>query len=429
MDIGEERLDPEDLLKEDNPKRWEIFVDGSVNSQGNRIGIVFVSPAGEIIVYCFRLEFETTNNEAEYKAVIEGLRLAVEMGLEDIRLTSDSQLVIRQLDGRYKINDLALQRYSQLAKKYTDRITSVIWRHIGRINNRHADALAFITSMMVNPGTRFIWIDSLRQPSIYIRGCAVEVINIENNTGSVENTNWRIQIHKYLQNGETPRDRLEAHKLKSRATNYELRDGVLYKRSFQGPLLRCLSPEEGIEIMKAIHYGDARNHNGTRSLALKTRGKGYYWPHMHEYAKDIATKCEECQRYGKRIHAPGRTLNSVLSVWPFAKWGLDIVGPLSENSTPLYPQRNGQAEATNKTLADILKKKLDGHHKGWCEQLHNTLWAYNTTRREATGMSPFCLTYGVEVVLPTEVIIPTTKRESWEKNLNTDLILKKLDDA
>ncbi|XP_026415884.1 uncharacterized protein LOC113311259 [Papaver somniferum] len=200
------------------------------------------------------------------------------MGLEDIRLTSDSQLVIRQLDGRYKINDLMLQRYSQLPKQYIDRIPSVIWRHTGWIKNRNADALAFITSMMVNPETRFIRIDSLRQPSIDIRGCAAEVIN-------------------------------------------------------------------------------------------------------------------------------------------------------SGKSTPLYPQSNGQEEATNKTLADILKKKHDGHHKGWCEQLHNTLWAYNTTRREATGMSPFCLTYGVEDVLPTEVIIPTTKREAWENNLNTYLILKKLDDA
>ncbi|XP_026395814.1 uncharacterized protein LOC113290420 [Papaver somniferum] len=286
------------------------------------MGIVFVSPAGERIVHCFRLKYEITNNEAEYEAVIHGLRLAVEMGLEDIGLTSGSQLVIRQIDGRYKINDLVLQRYSQLEKQYTDRIPSVIWRHICRINNRNAD----------DPETRFIRIDSLRKPSIDIRGCAAKIIYMEDDTGNVEKNDWRAQIHRYLQDRETPRDRLEAHKLKSRATNYELRVGVLYRRSFQGSLLRCLSPEEGIEIMTAIHYGDARNHSGTRSLELKTRGQGYYWTHMHEYAKDIVTKCEEFQRYGKRIHAPGRTLNSILSVWPFAKWVLDIVGPLVPGS-------------------------------------------------------------------------------------------------
>ncbi|XP_026415912.1 uncharacterized protein LOC113311287 [Papaver somniferum] len=99
----------------------------------------------------------------------------------------------------------------------------------------------------------------------------------------------------------------------------------------------------------------------------------------------------------------------------------------SGKSTPLHPQSNGQAEETNKTIAYILKKKLEGYNKGWCEQVHNAVWAYRTTRREATGMSPFCLTYEVEAVLPTKVIIPTTKKEAWEKNLNTDLILTKLD--
>ncbi|XP_026450853.1 uncharacterized protein LOC113350977 [Papaver somniferum] len=73
-------------------------------------------------------------------------------------------------------------------------------------------------------------------------------------------------------------------------------------------------------------------------------------------------------------------------------------------------------------------KKLDGHHKEWCEHIPNVLWSYRTTRRDATGMSPFCLTYGVEAVLPVEIILPTTRRQAWEKGLNSDLILAKLDD-
>lgn len=139
--IDEDCTNPEDLLKEDNSRRWEIFVDGSVNSQGNGIGIVFTSPTGERIVHCFRLEYDTTNNET----VIHGLRLAVEMGLDDVRLTSDSQIVVRQMDGRYKVNYLALQKYSQLVKQYSDAIPKIIWRHICLMDNRHADALAFIT--------------------------------------------------------------------------------------------------------------------------------------------------------------------------------------------------------------------------------------------------------------------------------------------
>ncbi|XP_026396409.1 uncharacterized protein LOC113291044 [Papaver somniferum] len=70
-------------------------------------------------------------------------------------------------------------------------------------------------------------------------------------------------------------------------------------------------------------------------------------------------------------------------------------------STPIYPQSNGHAEATNQTLALILKKSLDEHKGRWCEQLHNALWAYRTTRRSATGEYPFLLTYGAEAVIPT----------------------------
>ncbi|XP_026410846.1 uncharacterized protein LOC113306073 [Papaver somniferum] len=75
-----------------------------------------------------------------------------------------------------------------------------------------------------------------------------------------------------------------------------------------------------------------------------------------------------------------------------------------------------------------LKKKLGVYKKRWCEQLHNVLWAYRTTRRSATGESPFLLTYRAEADIPTEVILPTTKTEAWEKNLTTNLMLEKLDD-
>ncbi|XP_026414182.1 uncharacterized protein LOC113309877 [Papaver somniferum] len=91
-------------------------------------------------------------------------------------------------------------------------------------------------------------------------------------------------------------------------------------------------------------------------------------------------------------------------------------------------QINGKAEATNKTLANTLKKQLDSHHKGWCEKILNVIFSYRTTWRDATGTSPFCLTYGTEAVLPPEVILPTTRKEAWDKGINSYLILAKLDD-
>lgn len=106
----------------------------------------------------------------------------------------------------------------------------------------------------------------------------------------------------------------------------------------------------------------------------------------------------------------------------------DTLNIRKNKSTPIYPQSNGQAEATNKTIALNLKKTLDEHKNRWCVQLHNTLWAYRTTRRSATGESPFLLTYGAEAVIPTKIIMPTTKTDAWEKNLTADMMLERLDD-
>ncbi|XP_026384066.1 uncharacterized protein LOC113279600 [Papaver somniferum] len=428
MDIDEEQGNPKDLLTERNSKRWEIFVDGSVNGEGNGIGIMIISPKGARVVHTFRLEFASTNNGTKYEGVVHALRLEVEMKLDDIRITSDSQLVIRQIQGIYNMNEPSLQQYKGLVAELSSKIEKVNWRHICRNDNRFVDSLAFIASMIVDPTTRYIKIETLYFPSIRKEEEEADVMIVENTEEGKadEEEDWRSQLHSYLEKGKVPRNRLEAHKLKSCVTNYELREGVLYIKSFLGPSLRCLTRKEGMEILKVVHYGDVGNHSGGRSLAYRTRMQGYYWPYMHQDAKEISRRCEECQRFGIPVQLvsnngkqfEGENIEMLLNAFKIQ----------SGKSTPLYPQSNGHVEATNKTVADILKKKLEGNNKGWCEQVHNAVWEYRTTRREATGMFPFCLTYGVEAVLPTEVIIPTTKREALEKNLNTDLILAKIDD-
>ncbi|XP_026434049.1 uncharacterized protein LOC113331569 [Papaver somniferum] len=61
---------------------------------------------------------------------------------------------------------------------------------------------------------------------------------------------WRTEIHLYLEEGTLPANLKQARKIQSKAGRYDLRDGVLYKKSFLGPLLRCLSREEGHRILK-----------------------------------------------------------------------------------------------------------------------------------------------------------------------------------
>ena len=75
-------------------------------------------------------------------------------------------------------------------------------------------------------------------------------------------------------------------------------------------------------------------------------------------------------------------------------------------SSPHYPQANGQAEASNKVLIGILEKMMEENPRDWHRLLSETLWAYRTSKRSATGVSPYSLVYGHDAILLMEVVVP-----------------------
>ena len=96
-------------------------------------------------------------------------------------------------------------------------------------------------------------------------------------------------------------------------------------------------------------------------------------------------------------------------------------------STPTYPQSNNQAEATNKTILNGLKKRLDRAKGRWTEELPNILWAYRTTPRRSTGETPFSLTYGAKAVIPIEVNLCSARVVGFDPIQNDGLMLEHLD--
>ena len=73
---------------------WILHEDGSFTPSANDMGIILTSPMGEAIEYAHRFAFPTSNNEAEYKAFLTSLNLAIELGVQELRVFSDSQLII-----------------------------------------------------------------------------------------------------------------------------------------------------------------------------------------------------------------------------------------------------------------------------------------------------------------------------------------------
>ena len=80
---------------------------------------------------------------------------------------------------------------------------------------------------------------------------------------------------------------------------------------------------------------------------------------------------------------------------------------MHKRSTPYYPQANGLAESTNKTLQHILKKIVNENRIDWDQKLHNTLWAHRTTYKTMIRSTPFRMAFGLEAVIPIKFQIPS----------------------
>ena len=138
---------------------------------------------------------------------------------------------------------------------------------------------------------------------------------------------WMTPIVGYLKEEKLPQERDEARKLRIKSARYVLMDEGLYKRGFSQPYLRCLVPDEANYVLREVHEGACGNHSGARSLVHKVVRAGYYWPTIQADAKAYVKVCDQCQRFSNVPKQPSEYLTPMMAPWPFAQWGLDILGP------------------------------------------------------------------------------------------------------
>lgn len=106
------------------------------------IGVVLATPAGEVIGEIARSIGTTTNNVAEYQALIAGLELALEKQVTDVRIKVDSELLVHQLKGEWKIKKDHLRSLAVRARSLMNRFDSATITHVRREMNADADKLA-----------------------------------------------------------------------------------------------------------------------------------------------------------------------------------------------------------------------------------------------------------------------------------------------
>jgi ribonuclease HI len=83
-------------------RKWVIYVDGSSTKKNGGAGVLLITPDGEELGSSLRLKFRTTNNEAEYEAVIAGLGMALELKAKSLEIRSDSQVIVGHIRGEFE---------------------------------------------------------------------------------------------------------------------------------------------------------------------------------------------------------------------------------------------------------------------------------------------------------------------------------------
>jgi ribonuclease HI len=120
-----------------------LFTDGG--ARGNpgpaAYGFVLETDDGDVLAAEGGAIGVATNNVAEYSGLIAGLRKAIELGVDDLELVSDSELMVKQMRGEYRVKNEALQDLNQEAGSLARRLASVEYRHVKRAHNELADRL------------------------------------------------------------------------------------------------------------------------------------------------------------------------------------------------------------------------------------------------------------------------------------------------
>ncbi|GJW05103.1 reverse transcriptase domain-containing protein [Tanacetum coccineum] len=319
-----EEESPDELMAEPEvlPEPWTLFTDGSSCVDGSGAGLILTNPEGAEFTYAMRFRFEATNNEAEYEALIAGLRIAEKMGIKNLQANVDSRLVANQVNGSYIAKESGMVQYLNKVKTLAKSFKEFSIKQIPRSENKKADALSKIASTSFAHLNKQVLVEELKEKSINEE----EILDIVEEEGNT----WMTPIQEYLTKEILPEDKKKARAVRRKAAKYAMINGTLYKKSFLGPWLRCVGPLQANYVLREIHEGSCSMHSGPRSVVAKVIQTGYYWPTMHMDARNLIRECNDCQIHRPVPRNPQQNLTPITSPWPFYKWGIDIAGPFPE---------------------------------------------------------------------------------------------------
>ncbi|KAG8484957.1 hypothetical protein CXB51_021413 [Gossypium anomalum] len=235
---------------------WKLNFDGASNAVGNGIGAVLVSPNGDHYPFTSKLDFDCTNNMAEYEACIMGIRAAIECKIKVLEVYGDSALVIYQLKGEWETRYPKLISYRRLVLELIEEFDDITFCYLPRDENQMADALATLASMIkVNKQ------EDMNPIQMSIYEAPAHCYNIEEEEEKDDHP-WYQDILRYVKSREYPDQATENDKrtLRRLASDYVLDGEILYKIRKDQVLLRCVDAVEAKQILEEVHEGVCGTH-------------------------------------------------------------------------------------------------------------------------------------------------------------------------
>nr|GEW06191.1 reverse transcriptase domain-containing protein [Tanacetum cinerariifolium] len=378
----EDSLDTPITEEEELPEPWILFTNGLSCTDGSRAGLILSNPEGVEFTYALRFRFDATNSEAEYEALIFGLKIAKQMGVNNLKENVDS------------------------------RFQAFSIKQVPRSENKKADALSKITSTSFAHLSKQVLVEELKEKSI----STMEVLAVV----EVGDT-WMTLIFNYLTDGTLPTEIKKARAVRRKSWRFLIINGTLYKKSFLGPWLRCVGPLQANYVLREIHEGSCSMH-ATGPFPERPGKVTIFIVAIHYFTKWIEAKLvatitgNQIKKFRWdnivcRFGLPGEIISDNEKQFrdnPFKNW-CEILCISQHFAYVNHPQTNRIVERENRSLGKGIKAMLDARSKNWIEELPHVLWAHRTMIKSSNEDTPFSLTYGKNEVIPAEIGMPTLR--------------------
>ncbi|XP_071718038.1 uncharacterized protein [Rutidosis leptorrhynchoides] len=313
-----------------------------------------------------------------------------------------------------------MQKYLQLLKELAVRFEHFELAQVPRSQNKKADALSKLAALTFSHFQKQVWVEELPSKSTDNDLMAASVVE--------EQPNWMEPILEYIRSDILPSDKREARLVRERAPMYIIQNDILYRKSYCGPMMRCVGPIEAEMIIDEVHNGSCTLHSSYKTIAGKLCG----WVTFgHPYIAML----HKLLSVVKAAKGPGNVKFLIVAINYFTKWveakavrtitGVQVRNFVWEYIVcrfVAYPQANGLCEVTNRDVVSGIKKRLCEKLTGLVDELPNILWAHHTTFKKSIGETPFSLVYGSEAVIPAEILVPTHRVANFEEEVNDDAL-------